>query len=175
VRELSVDDTEVLINAFDQDNLVVTGGEPLLQQDSLVMLLERQQRRGRRIEVETNATILPSHRMRVLVDQWNVSPKLGNSGEAASRRLIPAVLAAFRDNEKAIFKFVIQGRTDIGEVEKLAEDLRIPSSRVFLMPEATDALTLRERSGWLSEICSEQGFRLSPRLHVEKWDGARGR
>lgn len=175
VREHSVAEVDSALNALEPDNLVVTGGEPLLQQDNLVGLFERQKARGRRIEVETNATVLPSHRILELVDQWNVSPKLGNSGEAVSRRLVPSALDAFRNNERAFFKLVIQTQADVGEADKLVEDLNISSERIFLMPEATDAKTLRERNGWLSAICSKRGLRLSPRLHVEKWDGARGR
>ena len=166
---------EDLLNAHNPDNLVVTGGEPLLQQDNLVVLLERQKQRGRRLEIETNATILPSPAMTGMVDQWNVSPKLANSGEPASRRLVKAILAAYRDNPKAFFKLVVQQPGDVSEVEELIDDLDVSPSRVFLLPEATDDATLHEKNGWLSEICSKRGFRLSPRLHVEKWNGARGR
>ena len=52
--------------------LVVTGGEPLLQQESLLSLL---QRIGPSVfvEVETNGTIAPIGGLRSLVRQWNVS------------------------------------------------------------------------------------------------------
>jgi len=54
------------------------------------------------------------------------------------------------------------------------ETLRADRERVILMPEGTDRDVLRERSLWLAEICKEEGFRLSPRLHVELYGNQRG-
>ena len=42
------------------------------------------------------------------------------------------------------------------------------------MPEGTDADRLRERGVWLAEICKEEGFRFSPRLHVDLYGNRRG-
>ena len=42
------------------------------------------------------------------------------------------------------------------------------------MPEGTDAAALHERALWLAEICKEEGFRFSPRLHVDLWGNRRG-
>ena len=42
------------------------------------------------------------------------------------------------------------------------------------MPEGTDPATLRERGLWLVEIAKREGFRYSPRLHVELWGNRRG-
>ena len=42
------------------------------------------------------------------------------------------------------------------------------------MPEGTDADRLRERGIWLAEICKAEGFRFSPRLHVDLWGNRRG-
>src|SRR5581483_5723976 len=122
VSEYSIAQLDAALNEFESENLVLTGGEPLLQQDRIEVLLERQSRRGRRIEVETNGTILPTLQMEGLVNQWNVSPKLENSGETAARRRILSVLDAYRKNERAFFKFAIQSPSDVIEVEKLASD-----------------------------------------------------
>jgi 7-carboxy-7-deazaguanine synthase len=45
---------------------------------------------------------------------------------------------------------------------------------VILMPEGTDSARLRERGVWLAEICKAEGFRFSPRLHVDLWGNRRG-
>src|SRR5690606_36736468 len=65
--------------------LIVTGGEPLLQQKQLVRLIQQvddvSEARGVArlyIEVETNGTVRPLLDLLNRVDQWNVSPKLGN-------------------------------------------------------------------------------------------------
>jgi 7-carboxy-7-deazaguanine synthase len=44
----------------------------------------------------------------------------------------------------------------------------------MLMPEGSDRETLRERGLWLVEICKSEGFRYSPRLHVDLWGNRRG-
>lgn len=175
VMEMSLAEVEQALGTLEGDNLVVTGGEPLLQQQALAVLLRRQKAKGFRVEIETNGTIAPEHNLEGIVDQWNVSPKLSNCEEPERRRLVDNVLRVFRENPKAYFKFVIQCGDDLNEVEMLVRRLRLPRSRSYLMPEAADAKTLEKRSKWLVEHCNKMGFSFSPRLHIEMWDGMRGR
>ena len=42
------------------------------------------------------------------------------------------------------------------------------------MPEGRDDATLEKRRLWLAEICREQGFRFSDRLHIQLWGSKRG-
>ncbi|MEI9976341.1 MAG: hypothetical protein WDO73_32395 [Ignavibacteriota bacterium] len=56
----------------------------------------------------------------------------------------------------------------------LLETLQADRERVILMPEGTDRDLLRERAVWLAEICKEEGFRFSPRLHVELYGKSEG-
>jgi 7-carboxy-7-deazaguanine synthase len=42
------------------------------------------------------------------------------------------------------------------------------------MPEGTDPDVLRARGQWLVEIAKQEGFRFSPRLHIELWGNRRG-
>jgi organic radical activating enzyme len=175
VAEISVAEVEENLDVLTIDNLVVTGGEPLLQQEALALLLAGQKGKGRRIEIETNGTITPERNLDMAVEQWNVSPKLANSGEPESRRIVDTALWWFRENPKACFKFVIQSDDDIVEVERLVKRIRFPRSRCFLMPEASDAEMLKKRGPRIVEYCVKFGFRCSPRLQVEKWGGTRGR
>ena len=46
--------------------------------------------------------------------------------------------------------------------------------RVVLMPEGVDPAVLAERGRWLAEICKQEGFRFSPRLHIDLWGNRRG-
>ena len=77
-RSVSVDEAEREIRRFKLDHLVITGGEPMLQQRHLVSLLRRlkAQQKNYFVEVETNGTIKPDENILQLIDQWNVSPKL---------------------------------------------------------------------------------------------------
>jgi 7-cyano-7-deazaguanosine (preQ0) biosynthesis protein QueE len=154
-------------------NVVFTGGEPLVQQGELAPLVAALRAAGMRIEVETNATIVPDAAL--AVDQWNVSPKLANSGNDASARLVDPALAWFAAVPHAYFKFVVVHAEDISEVKALVARLGLPPQRVLLMPEAVDAPTLLERSRWVVEQCCATGYRVGPRLHVALWGAARGR
>ena len=67
-------------------HLIITGGEPLLQQEGLIEWLSAFEKKPF-IEVETNGTILPKTKLSTFIGQWNVSPKLSNSGETITKRL----------------------------------------------------------------------------------------
>ena len=59
-------------------------------------------------------------------------------------------------------------------MRELVASLRADRERVILMPEGIDREVLRERSVWLAEICKAEGFRFSPRLHVDLYGNLRG-
>jgi len=64
-------------------NVIITGGEPMLQQKNIegfIQYIVEEINDFPFIEIETNGTIMPNNDMLNLVDQWNVSPKLANSG-----------------------------------------------------------------------------------------------
>ena len=169
---LSEADTAARILALGGDRLVITGGEPLLQAPALARLLALLP--AMHIEIETNGTVAPPPALDALIHQYNVSPKLAHSGNAAHLALIPERLAAFAANARAFFKFVIATPGDVAEVLALAETYSIPRERLFLMPEGTDSATLRTRARWLAEICASEGLRLSDRLHIHLYGDTRG-
>jgi 7-carboxy-7-deazaguanine synthase len=156
-------------------NVVITGGEPLLQQRALVPLAAALKAGGRRIEVETNGTIAPHEDLGALVDQWNVSPKLANSGNAPERREVATALAWFARQPTAYFKLVVAAPSDLDEVTAMVAGYAVPAARVLLMPEGRTPAALAERSGWLVERCAAVGYRFTTRLHVLLWGDERGR
>ena len=86
---MSVHDVITQLAAIDAQLLVITGGEPMLQQRQLIPVLEAARTHGWRVEVETNGTIAPLDAVAALVDRWNVSPKLAGSGVDQARRFAP--------------------------------------------------------------------------------------
>jgi organic radical activating enzyme len=175
VRTLSVSDVAQSIRALSNDRLVVTGGEPLLQDAGIVELIALLDDGGRPfLEVETNGTIAPSAALAERVDQWNVSPKLKNSGDPERLRYKPEVLSLFRATKRAFLKLVVETPLDADEAQGLVRSLNWPAERVFLMAQATSRALLAERSPIVSAEALRRGFRYSPRLHVERWNGARG-
>ena len=173
---LSEAETAALILAHPQQRLVITGGEPLLQAPALARLIPllKAERPGLHIEVETNGTVAPTPALDGLIEQYNVSPKLAHSGNPAELALIPDRLAAFAADPRAWFKFVISQPVDVDEVESLAASHAIPPARIFLMPEGRDSEALRQKSTWLAQICSSNGYRFTDRLHIHLSGDTRG-
>jgi organic radical activating enzyme len=161
------------VRALPPRNVVITGGEPLLQRRQLLPLAEALRAEGYRLEVETNGTVGPG-RLAALIDQFNVSPKLAHSGNAGLRRIVPAALREFAATGRAWFKFVVAAPGDLVEVREVCAMAGIEPGRVVLMPEGTTAATLEERGRWLAEACTREGYRFSTRLHILLWGDRRG-
>ncbi|MBI1758174.1 MAG: 7-carboxy-7-deazaguanine synthase QueE [Actinobacteria bacterium] len=159
----------------DAELVVITGGEPLMQQRRLVPLLAGLVQAGRRIEVETNGTISPTPRLLELVAQFNVSPKLAGfgAGMSASRRIKPDALATFAASGRAIFKFVLRTPAELDEVADLARSYDL--APVWVMPEGATAAAITERLRVLADPVIAHGFHLTTRLHVLAWGDQRGR
>lgn len=153
--------------------VVVTGGEPLLQQRHLAPLLARCAAQGWPLEIETNGTIVPDPAIVGLVHQWNVSPKLANSGIELGRRIRPDALAALQATGRAVFKFVVTHQDELAEVAELADTHRL--APIWIMPEGTDPTTVTQRARLLAQPVLDRGWNLTPRLHVLLWGDERGR
>ncbi len=170
---LGIENALQAITAFPPRNVVITGGEPLIQRRQLEPLVQELKVRGYRIEVETNGTVSPGE-LGELVDQFNVSPKLAHSGNQGLIRIDAPVLREFAANARANFKFVVQDDADLAEVEDLRRQFAIPPERIVLMPEGRTAAELSARSPWLAETCMQRGYRFSSRLHILIWGDKRG-
>lgn len=174
-NQLVLDEAEVAarIAALGQDRLVITGGEPLLQGAALARMVALLPV-GTTVEIETNGTVAPHPALDPQVAQYNVSPKLAHSGNAAELALIPERLAAFAADRRAFFKFVIAQPGDVDEVLALQEAHAIPGERIFLMPEGTGSAAIGARLKWLAPLALENRLRLTDRLHIHLYGDTRG-
>lgn len=157
-------------------NVIITGGEPLLQQEAWVELMEELRRRDPkfRFEVETNGTIVPQDSFAKYIDQFNVSPKLNNSGNSAQARLKKDALEYFKNCGNSWFKFVITDEVDLTEIESIIDNFAISKQKIILMPEGRTRRALNLKRTWLAEICKRDGYRFGDRLHIRLWGGKRG-
>lgn len=171
LRTVAVTDVVSALGAMGVSFVVVTGGEPLLQQGRLPPLLELFKDRGWWVEVETSGTIAPALG-EGLVDRFNVSPKLASSGMPAARRYRPHVLRAFAATGRAVFKFVVAEPGELAEVEAIVSECG--AGPVWIMPEGSDAATVLARMRELAPHVLARGWNLTPRLHVLLWGDRRG-
>ncbi len=170
-KGIEMDEAEVAerIRSYRCPNLVITGGEPLMQQQELVTLLA-QLPRDMFVEVESNGTLLPQPLLLQRVNQWNISPKLGHSGNALTRTVKADVLAQFAALPHAWFKFVVQQAEDWEAIAILG----LPKERIILMPCATTRAALEAARPTVAELCIRQGVRFGDRLHLVLWDDKKG-
>jgi organic radical activating enzyme len=171
LHEVEVDTVAAQVRAMDVPMVVVTGGEPMLQQPALVALLARLP--THRVEIETNGIHPPEPELAERVERFNVSPKLSNSGIIRNRRYKPDVLRDFERTGKGGFKFVACETRDLEEIAEIVNECGL--SDVWVMPEGTDVATVTARMAALSEGVLARGWNLSPRLHILLWGGVRGR
>jgi 7-carboxy-7-deazaguanine synthase len=178
--EMSIEQIAAEVQRHGAGHVVVTGGEPMIA-PGMVELTKLLKALDQHITIETAGTVFAA----VACDLMSISPKLANStpteregGRWAAQherlRYQPKVLRQLMSAYAYQLKFVIASAEDLAEVAAMLRDIGADRSRVVLMPEGTDAETLRERGQWLVEICKREGFRFSPRLQIDLWGNRRG-
>jgi 7-carboxy-7-deazaguanine synthase len=165
------------VDRFGASHVVLTGGEPMIAPE----IEELTHRLRQHVTIETAGTV-DAH---VRCDLMSISPKLANStphdrdgGRWAAQherlRYQPEVLKRLIQLYSYQLKFVIVDPADLAQVRTIVEAIGAAKSRVVLMPEGVDAPVLAERGRWLAEISKREGFRFSPRLHIDLWGNRRG-
>lgn len=171
----TVDDVVADVAAMGVDRVVITGGEPLLQQRRLVPFLEACADRRWAVEVETNGTIAPLPDVVAGVERFNVSPKTSGSGVDAERAIVPDALHAFVATGKATFKFVVADAQELDEIAAIVEAHDIDPATVHVMPEGTTPDAVLAGGRRLADAVLARGWHLTTRLHVLLWGDERGR
>jgi 7-carboxy-7-deazaguanine synthase len=130
-------------------------------------------------EIETNGTIAPKQEMSDgYCCHFTVSPKLKSSHQKEgyeNKRYDLKVLNTF-PQDVTTFKFVInEPDNDVEEIKMIQEGLT-PRRKYpfFLMPEGITREEVLANSQEVVKICIENGWRFSPREHINIWDKRRG-
>ena len=157
-------------------HLIVTGGEPLLQQTKIINFVKYFiEKHGKKpfIEIETNGTIPPLPAFIEVIDQWNCSPKLANSGNTKERRYRPEVIKKLATMKDIQFKYVINAKEDWKEVEE--DYLSLHGKELMtLMPSGENQDLLEESRRHVAELCIEKGIRYTDRHHIVIWNKKTG-
>jgi 7-carboxy-7-deazaguanine synthase len=176
-EERSLDSIVDEVNSYGASHVVITGGEPMIAPD----IEELTGRLTQHITVETAGTVDAN----VRCDLMSISPKLANStphmrdngrfaGQHERLRYQPEILRRLIQLYPYQLKFVITDPSDLQQVNAIVSEIGASRSRVLLMPEGVDAAILAERGRWLADIAKREGFRLTPRLHIDLWGNRRG-
>lgn len=156
--------------------LVVSGGEPLLQQPALTRLLVTLNETAPelRVEFETNGTIRPSPMLVSRTHRFVVSPKLSNSNLILERRIRPETLQMFAAADANVLKFVVSSAKDVSEVAAISREVGFSRNRVWLMPEGATEEQQQRSMRLTADAAIGEGFNFTPRLHVILWGDERG-
>lgn len=163
------------------EHVVVTGGEPMLQRD-LRPFTRALRDAGRTVTIETAGTIDRD----VHADLMSISPKRANSTPKAevspvwnvrheNLRHQPEIMRRLLSRYRCQIKLVIDNLADLDDIERYLEEMpEIRRDQIWLMPQATNRVSLSEKRSWLESAAESRGFHYAHRLHIELFDNRRG-
>lgn len=153
--------------------LIVSGGEPLLQQKNLIRLLTALRMAGWKIGIESNGTISPEPALLDAIDLLAISPHLpANAGEMKGAIDLPK-LGKILQQPKTILKIVVGSEASLQEAIELVTKIEIDNQKVWVMPEGTTPTEIITRTQHLATIAIQHTWNLSTRLHTLIWGDAR--
>ena len=199
-KQISVDDAVKTIknNLGAIRHVVITGGEPLLQKEPLARLVSAlKSETNVHLTLETNGTIFDDN-VAEYIDLFSISPKLENSIPTlekmkdmqisfsaafemhAKKRINTDALQSFLDitkcrNKEIQLKFVIGKFEEEEEIKQLLAHLKNwDVSDIMVMPLGATSEDLNITSQIAFEIAIKNGWRFSPRLHVNLFGNKAG-
>lgn len=171
------------------NHVVITGGEPMLQQRALCELLDYLP--WVHITIETNGSIKPI----IEPDKdiyWSVSPKLSNSccfngtdvSETAQKtheknRINYEAVATMMETSDGQLKFVYSGEETEAYIHEYLSELskfigrKIPWE-VMIMPEGQTNEQITHSMKACVDAAIRNGWRVADRLHIRIWGDKRG-
>ena len=154
-------------------HLVVTGGEPTLQEGALIDFLDTLKKDVPRlfVEVETNGTIVPSEELALEVNHWNISPKLANSGNSFNTQFNHRAVDYFKKQKSVCWKFVIANQDDLEEV---LDTYQVSQQKMYLMPACESVEEYEQVAPIVANLAMEYHIKFSSRLQVNIWDKTTG-
>lgn len=154
------------ITSFKCKNVVITGGEPLLQQDLIIMMIHSIKGidPSYTFEIETNGTINPEEELVRLVDLFTVSPKFDDFEFAPK----------FSRLDNVVFKFVVDEPDDLILIDKFIDTWVQERYPVYLMPQGKTRKEILDRLPSLIEAAKQRNVMVTPRLQILVWGNKRG-
>jgi organic radical activating enzyme len=184
-------------NMWGQNNgndvhLVITGGEPLLgwQRAYAELLSHPRMADLKNITFETNGTQKLHDDFKHFLMDWqvngagkpsevtfSVSAKLSASGESWDDAICPEIVAEYEQHGYTYLKFVVETQEHVNEAVNAVDAYRAVGFKgpVYLMPQGGVVNPYDANKLNIANICCEQGWNYSPRLHVDLWGNGWGK
>ena len=187
-------------NMWQQNNgndvhLVITGGEPLLgwQRAYAELLSHPRMADLKNITFETNGTQELHADFRHFLLDWTLNPRLGKkgpsaltfsvsaklsaSGESWDDAICPDIVMSYADIGHTYLKFVVETDDHIDEAIRATDAYRRAgfTGVIYLMPQGGVVEPYDKNKKRIADICCQQGWNYSPRLHVDLWGNGWGK
>ena len=168
-------------NEWQDEHLVITGGEPLLGwQRAYPDLLDHPEMAGlKEITFETNGTQQLTPEFREYLHDWigngfdneitfSVSAKLPASGEKWEDAIKPEIVCTYEEVGTAYLKLVVATEEDIKDAERAVEQYRAAGfeGHVYLMPVGGVESVYNLNAKSVALAAMKRGWRYSDRLQV---------
>ena len=190
---------KMLTNNPQVKDVVITGGEPLLNQTSLEEFIKKlREVRDFTLTIETNGTIVPSDYLLEQVDLWSTSPKLASSTPTVKdgkkygvteaqckyhnihRINIIALATMLSEGHDCQLKFVYTGPEGIEEIDEISKEITDYQTNhnmdvvnvndyIMLMPEGITSKAIIGKSDEVVNVCIEHGWTYTSRMHILIW------
>jgi 7-carboxy-7-deazaguanine synthase len=185
--ELKIHDILFVYKNYMPCDIVITGGEPAIQQRELNLLCREIKDLNPNIFVtlETNGTFIDDYAN--YLNLASISPKLASSvpldtefaGGHDKHRLNFKTLKSYHELHSKgkidiQWKFVVTANDDIPEILELQKTVGFENKDVFLMPEGISENDLNGKRLKVVELCKQYHFNYTDRLHIILWGNKRG-
>lgn len=181
------------------NHVVITGGEPLLQKNGVIALCKAlKEQLGVHITIESNGTLFDKELTRY-VDLFSISPKLSNSNPTLDKlkfynekesgaskfhhevRRNMSALQSYVDHSKdgdidLQLKFVVGKQQAADEIIEdylnVLEDYK--KEDILLMPLGASSSELAQSIPLVLQMCIANGWKYTPRIHIDIFGSKQG-
>ena len=175
---------------WQDEHLVITGGEPLLgwQRSYPDLLSQKEFDSLQELTFETNGTQPLADDFFKYLNEWtfakghydqltfSVSPKLSVSGEKWEEAIKPQVVSQYSAVGFTYLKFVVANKDDVAEAEQAVSEYRDAgfNGPVYIMPCGGTEELYHLNNRQVAEFAMKKGWRYSDRLQIPLFKNAWG-
>ena len=176
-------DTKKVLETLKGTNIkhvVITGGEPTMQTD-LAVVVNEFVHNAYKVTIETNGTFYIPKMNNAFM---SISPKLKNSYaqpedsiEAKmhkSKNIWEHTTSQWMKTNDYQLKFVYNTMADVEEVLDIQKRLQVPQKKIYMMPQGITQEQLKQKEKELFQICLNNGWNYTPRMHIDIFGNKRG-